>query len=286
MKVAITGNKEQGKHLYRISELLDRLDYAGVDVVIEETFAGYLCERDSTTCGARRVASLPGDVGMVISLGGDGTFLRTADWIEGAQVPVMGINTGHLGYLAGFSLGNMDQVIRAVLGEVEVSSRITLKVACSYLPPDFSPYALNEISISKGDTTSMVEVNAYIDGHYLADYLADGMVVATPTGSTAYNLSGGGPIVAPTLECMVLTPIAPHSFTLRPLVVGAGSELVLRLRSRGEECHVGVDGRTFAVPSNGTELRLCKSDRIVKVAQPRNVYFSSVLRKKLRWGVR
>lgn len=287
MRVTLCGNASQDDRLEDVRLLLGELLGMGCDVCVERSFHDYLSLHGLSLEGCEKVDSLPHDCGVVLSVGGDGTFLRTAAWVDGSPVPVMGVNTGHLGYLAAYSMADMEELCRGLMGERELSPRIVLETDCEGMPGDFRRFALNEVAVAKGDTTSMVNVRAYVNGHYLADYLADGLLVATPTGSTAYNLSCGGPILEPTMQSMVLCPVAPHSLTLRPLVISADSELRLEVSSRGaEECHIGVDGRTFAVPASGATLRVRRSTNIVNVAQPVGSFFAKVLRHKLRWGVR
>lgn len=283
-RIAVFGNDSQDEYLSRLEAFFRIVRHEDVSVGIESGFGSYLEENGVETDGMEFVDAFPEDSDLVVSFGGDGTFLRAAAWVGDRHTPIMGINTGHLGYLAGFSLADPGEVLDALRGRYDVSPRITLRVDSGYLPEGFSPFALNDIAIVKGDTTSMVSIDAYADGHYLADYQADGLVVSTPTGSTAYNLSCGGPILQPGIECFVLSPIAPHSLTLRPLVIGADSELVLHVSSRGEMCHVGVDGRTFSVPADGSTLLIRRAPFPVNVVQPAGVDFPEVLRKKLRWG--
>lgn len=233
---------------------------------------------------AKVTEMLPEDTDLVVSLGGDGTFLRAAAWTRNAGIPVMGINTGHLGYLAGYTFDDMEEVERGLGGDCDISARMTLKIISDRMPDWFFPYALNEVAVLKGDSTSMVSVRAYIDGMFLADYLADGLVVATPTGSTAYSLSAGGPILQPTLANMIISPVAPHSLTMRPLVISSEADVRLEVSSRGAECHVECDGRKFVVPSHGTVLEIRHGDAPLKVVQPRNVDFATLLRTKLLWG--
>lgn len=291
--VAVFGNNWQEGHLGEVAEFFAALSREGVEAAVCRGFGEWLEAQGVSLCGARLCDGIPADASLVVSVGGDGTFLRAAEWLVraaewfgGRRVPVMGINTGHLGYLAGFSFDRMAEVLDAVArGRYDISRRMMLEVISPHLPEGFSPYALNEVSVSKGDTTSMVDVRAFVDGRFVADYLGDGLLAATPTGSTAYNLSCGGPIVAPTLEGIILTPVAPHSLTLRPMVIGADAEVRLRLSSRGEECHVGIDGRTFAVPSVGAELTLRRAPHTLHLAQPPGTTFGRVLRRKLSWGV-
>lgn len=284
MKLGIYGNNYQATHLEELRGFLSWLRSNGPEFLIHFEFAEYLRCHGIQIADDEEIRVLPSDVSMVISIGGDGTFLHAADWVGSLETPIMGINTGHLGYLTAFSFSDFDSIASAISGNYELSSRMTLKISSTYLPPAFSPVALNEISISKGDTTSMVEIRSMIDGNFLADYMADGLIAATPTGSTAYNLSCGGPILQPTLDSIILSPIAPHSLTLRPLVVDAESELTFEVTSRGEECHIAVDGRSFTVPADGAALTVRKGPYRVKVVQPLGTDFSRILRNKLNWG--
>lgn len=282
--ILVCGSDSQGEFLPEVRWLFAILRRYGFITGVERGFSDWLVTREVDIHGFYVADGMPGDTDLVISLGGDGTLLRTATLVGDSGVPVMGINTGHLGYLAGFSFDEREAVEAALRGEFIVSPRMTLRVETDTMPEGFCSFALNEVSVAKGDTTSMVSIHAYVDGRFLADYQADGLVISTPTGSTAYNMSCGGPIVQPTVECMVLSPIAPHSLTLRPLVISASSELTLVVSSRGEECHVGVDGRTFAVPADGTRLAVKRAGRLINVAQPETYDFAEVLRRKLRWA--
>lgn len=285
MKITICGSDSQRNHIEWLRVFFYRLKRSGVAVTVERTFSDYLESSGLSMGWCPAVDELPVETELLLSMGGDGTFLRTAAWMRGSRVPVMGVNTGHLGYLAAYSLNDMEVIMRGLRGEYELSPRMMLEVSGTDIPEGIHPHALNEVAVSKGDTTSMVSIHAYVNGHFLADYLADGLVISTPTGSTAYNLSCGGPIIEPTQECVVLSPIAPHSMAMRPLVISAYSELRLDVCSRGaEECHVGIDGRTFSVAAAGSSLKICKSGDIVNVAQPVGSFFAGVLRHKLRWG--
>lgn len=230
---------------------------------------------------------LPDDAECVVSIGGDGTFLRTAQWVGKREVPILGINTGHLGFLASYSLDQMEELMDVVADNTATyERRMVLQVSCASMPEDFWPYALNEVSLLRGETASMVTVHAEVNGHFLADYMADGLVVATPTGSTAYNLSVGGPIMEPTLQCLVLSPIAPHSLTMRPLVIDGGSVVTLHADSRIDNSRVSLDGRYYNIPSDGSALEIRKADFEVVVMRRPNSQFARLLRNKLLWGQR
>lgn len=282
--ILIYGSDTQDEYLKDVEKFFEILRSMPIVVCIGHSFADYLRGKQVSLDNMQIVETLPHGTDLIISMGGDGTFLRAAALAAQSEVPVLGINTGHLGYLAGFTFSDMKHITDAIDGRYEVSPRMLLHVESEYIPEDFHPYGLNEISISKGDTTSMVSIRAFVDGQFLADYQADGLVVATPTGSTAYNLSCGGPILQPTLQAITLTPIAPHSLTLRPLVVSADSELRFEVRSRGEQCHVGVDGRTFTIPSVRTLLTIRRAGFVVNVVQPPATNFAEVLRHKMRWA--
>lgn len=283
-RIAIFGNSYQEQYLSGLELLLRRLVSSGAEISVERRFAAYLRSRGLNLQGMAETDSMPRDTDMLMSFGGDGTFLRAADWADGRELPIMGVNTGHLGYLAGFRPENREAIMAALDGCYELTPRMVIGLSCRWIPTEFRPYALNEIAISKGDTTSMVTIKAWIDGRFLTEYLSDGLLISTPTGSTAYNLSCGGPILQPTMQSLVLTPIAPHSLTMRPVVVDSASRLRLEVSSRGERCHIGVDGRTFAVPADGTRLEITKAPFCVNVTQPTGSDFASLLRNKLGWG--
>lgn len=284
MRIGVFGNSYQAAHLDELRGFLYWLRSNSYELLIHYEFADYLRRQAIEIHEMEIIRMLPSDVSIVISIGGDGTFLKAAEWVGALELPVMGINTGHLGYLTAFSFSDFDTITAALQGNYGISSRMTLEVESPFLPEGFSSIALNEVAILKGDTASMVEIEAKIGDKYIADYLADGLVIATPTGSTAYNLSCGGPIMQPTLDSMILTPIAPHSLTLRPLVVDANAELSFEVRSRGDECHIGVDGRTFIVSSDGSTLKISRGHYRVNVMQPPGIDFARILRNKLNWG--
>ena len=198
---------------------------------------------------------------------------------------------GHLGFLASYSLDETDELIKAILNPVvTVEPRMLLHIECAGMPDDFWPYALNEVAFMKSYTSSMLNVRTWIDGHYLTDYLADGLIVATPTGSTAYNLSVGGPILDPTLRAMVLSPIAPHSLTMRPLVVRGDSEISAAVFSKANNYRVSIDGRQFTMScctqgkTCDPQVKITRADVVVNIMRRPDSHFSEILRNKLLWG--
>lgn len=287
-KIAIYGNRHQEGYLPLLSRFFASLDDRGFEVVVARRFMDYLRTQGvDIPASFNETVELPTDTECVISIGGDGTFLRAAEWVGKREIPILGINTGHLGFLASYSLEDQEELTDVIAGDTATyERRMALEVTCANLPEGFWPYALNEVSLLRGETASMVTVKAEVNGNFLADYMADGLVVATPTGSTAYNLSVGGPIMEPTLQCMVVSPIAAHSLTMRPLVIDGGSVVTLRADSRIDNSRVSLDGRYFNIPSDGSALEIRRADFAVVVMRRPNSQFARLLRNKLLWGKR
>lgn len=221
---------------------------------------------------------------LALSIGGDGTFLTTANRMGDTGTPIMGINSGNLGYLSAADIARADAVVgRIVSGEFEVEPRaVILAHSESELLPE-RPFALNEIAVLKRATASMITVETHLNGHLLASISGDGLIVSTPTGSTGYNLSVGGPIVSPGSREWILSPVAPHSLSMRPLVVNDSSEVRVKVHSRSGSFMLAIDGRSVPMPDN-TELLLKKAPFCIKVAHLPGQNFIDTLRYKLHWG--
>lgn len=287
-RISIYGNRHQEGYLPLLGRFFVRLVERGFEVAVASGFATYLKDHSVDMPAEIFITEeLPDDTECVVSIGGDGTFLRAAQWVGKREVPILGINTGHLGFLASYSLDQMEELMDVVANDTATyERRMVLSVSCASMPEDFWPYALNEVSLLRGETASMVTIHAEVNGNFLADYMADGLVVATPTGSTAYNLSVGGPIMEPTLQCLVLSPIAPHSLTMRPLVIDGNSVVTLHADSRIDNSRVSLDGRYYNIPSDGSALEIRKANFEVVVMRRPNSQFARLLRNKLLWGRR
>lgn len=223
---------------------------------------------------------------LAVSIGGDGSFLRTVQWVGAAQVPILGVNAGHLGFLTDFTIEGFVATDSNLLGRLRMSPRKLLHVSCSEpLPEGCWPYALNDVALLKNDTASMITVAATVDGIPLTTYQADGLVVATPTGSTGYNLSVGGPILAPAVDALLLSPVAPHLLAMRPLAVGGSARLDFNVTSRKGAFMLSLDGRSTAMPG-GTTVRVEAAPFPIIVAQHPDHDFAGTLRSKLLWGER
>lgn len=289
MKVALYGSRHQDAHVGDIAKLVVRLIENGDAMVIHRKLYDYLVSNIGENF-ARATASVTvtSDAGfaadVALSIGGDGTFLRTAQWVADSEIPIIGVNTGRLGFLAPFTIAEAaEAVIDRRLVNYEIECRSLLRVDLIGGSLDTWPYAINEVAVLKKDTASMITIDARIDRAPLADYLCDGLIVSTPTGSTGYNLSVGGPIVQPRSPSFILSPVAAHSLTMRPLVVDDSSLLVLKVSSRTPSFRISLDGRSVNLPC-GTDIYLSRAPFVVKtVCRPGHNFFDT-LRRKLLWG--
>lgn len=285
--LALFGHPYQEHYLPDIAGFIRLALRNGFAVSVDSRFGEYLeTEGFSLPEEIGRFDQIPVGTGAAVSIGGDGTFLRTARRVGASGVPVLGINTGHLGFLSHYSFKEGPRLLDLLkYGNVRVEAREVLKVSSDSLPEDFWPYALNEVAVLKEDTSSMITSHVSVDGLFLADYLADGVLISTPTGSTGYNLSVGGPIIQPSLDCMVIAPVAPHSLTMRPIVVGGGSLIELRTTSRAAFYRLSLDGCGCLLPA-GTSVKIGRAGFEVNVLLGPMADFASRLRKKLLWGAR
>lgn len=251
--------------------------------VLFESFPDHIQRRLKPMC--ELFDELP-SVDMVVSVGGDGTFLRTAAVVGATNIPILGINVGRLGFLAAINYADANETIDEIMERnYKIEERSLLQVCTS---DDENPFgcdvcALNEIAILKQDTASMLSIHAYINDEYLTSYQADGLVVATPTGSTAYSLSIGGPILTPTTPSLILSAIAPHNLTSRPLVVDDNSVIGLKVESRSNMFLLSLDGQS-QVLEQSVSVEIRKANYTLKVVKRVGHTFFETLRDKLMWG--
>ncbi len=225
------------------------------------------------------------DVDLILSIGGDGTFLECVALVQKTNIPILGINSGRLGFLAYVAKSEIDRAIDAVMnGDYELEERTLIEVLTGNNAFGEFNSGLNELMVQKKDTSSMINIEMYLNGEYMTTYWADGLIVATPTGSTAYSLSAGGPILVPGSQNFVITPIAPHNLTVRPIVVPDDVELRIIVHGRSDEFLAALDARNVFL-KNGTELILRKSDFRLKMVRLPEISFFKTLRNKLMWGV-
>ena len=283
MKRLVTfGNPYPQGDVDRVLALLAYLRQRGLDVAVEREYLQYLKREQAVDLPAFAAADVP-DADMALSLGGDGTFLTTAMWVSPKGMPILGVNVGHLGYLTAGSLDEHAHVIDDVLaGNYRIEERTMLQVACDAVEISH-PWALNEVAILRHETSSMLDMETRLRSHELTTYRGDGLIISTPTGSTAYNMSVGGPILEPTTSCLVLSPISPHSLTMRPLVVRDDSEIVVRTHTRATHYEVSLDGEVSLCPT-GSTLTISRAPYCARVVQTLDNNFASTLRQKLLWG--
>ncbi|MDE6741499.1 MAG: NAD(+)/NADH kinase [Muribaculaceae bacterium] len=282
--LALYGKSRQDENLTGIMNFMAEARRRGFGLLCHEKFAAYLSRFGENPDFIPPVFSDMPDADAAISFGGDGTFLRTARRLRGKEMPIAGINTGTLGYLAHFSLDEPGELLDGILTEsLKMQARRLIEVSGDRIPEDFLCCALNEIAVLKDDSASMINVNVELDGFFLADYRADGLIVSTATGSTAYNLSVGGPILQPELDSMVLAPVAPHSLTLRPIVIAGASELRLYMTSRTGSYRLSVDGYSVTMRDQSV-LKIKSAPYVVNLLSPHDDTFAASLREKLLWG--
>lgn len=258
-------------------------------MVIEATFLEMLYEKKIVRKEYNTFSShteLDNSFDMLISIGGDGTMLRAVTLVRNSGVPLLGINAGRLGFLANVQKENIAAFMQLVLDKkYTLSKRTLLSLSCSpenetILELDF---ALNEVTVSRKDSTSMITIETYLNGEFLNSYWADGLIIATPTGTTGYSLSCGGPILTPNVKSLVITPIAPHNLNARPLVIADDTEIVLRVTGREDQYLVSLDSRITSV-QNESVLTIKKTAFQINMIEIQDETFLKTLRNKLLWG--
>lgn len=282
---AIFGNEYQTRKSTAAQKLLSILSERKAVVHIERRFCRFLSDVQQLAVeGCHVFDTLDFDVDYVISMGGDGTFLKAASMVGPRCVPIVGINTGRLGYLADVSPTEMEKAIGMIYkGNFIVERHAVIEVEAEGAALGNCRFALNDIAVLKQDNASMITIHARIDGENLVTYLADGLIVSTPTGSTAYSLSNGGPIIMSQTDVLCLTPVAPHSLNIRPIVVPATAEISLDIESRSHKFLVAIDGRSEKLPETA-RLHIRKADYEVNIVKRRHHKYIATLREKMMWG--
>jgi len=286
MQIAIYGRKTSKQNLksfYYVFELIQSFSW---DLMIEEDLANSVAQKgkmDFTYNTFNSHKDLKSGVDLVISMGGDGTFLKCVSYIKDSGVPIMGINIGRLGFLANVSLDQISEALHDIKAKKYVfQKRSLLKVEVEgALHEEY--LAMNELTIHKKDTTSMVAVNVSLDDNFLNTYWSDGLIVSTPTGSTAYNLSCGGPIITPGCQVHIITPIAAHNLNVRPVVVPDHMPIKLNVEGRNRSYLMSVDGKSISI-KQGQEIRISKADFMINVIKFENNNFLDTIRNKMLWG--
>ena len=290
MKVAIYGQYYQNSTEPIINDIFVFFNKNNVEMIIESNFLLMLNERKIVENKYKTFTShteLDSSFDMLISIGGDGTILRAATLVRDSGIPILGINAGRLGFLATVQKENIAEFMQFVIDKkYSISKRALLSLTC--FPANESideiNFAMNEITVSRKDTTSMITIDTYLNDEFLNSYWADGIIVATPTGSTGYSLSCGGPLIFPRSGNFVITPVSPHNLTVRPIVVSDASEIVFQVEGRSKRFLASLDSRVASVDSS-VKLKITKADFKVNLVQLEGNHYFKTLRQKLNWGL-
>jgi NAD+ kinase len=285
MKFVIAGNLRKEGVPKIAQKVLQRLEAEGVDYVVEHSLAAVLRKRFRAKLSGKTVLdrNLVSSGDMIISLGGDGTILRLARQVAEKGTPILGVNLGKLGFLAEVSVDDLDACLSEVLkGDYFVVERMMLQAVTSKSARSY--FALNDIVVDKFGTSRVLDLETFVNEEYLATFTADGVIVSTPTGSTAYALANGGPIVTPHNKSITVSPICPHTLTARPVIVPDDSIIRIKVASAQTKVHLTADGQDEALMRPPTEIKVKKAPHIARLVKRRNTSYYDLLRKKLNWG--
>ncbi len=281
MTIVIFGNWFKKATLDAITHILRFMEERGVNVLLNKELRNEMNLREQYRPFTPETDE---EIDFALSVGGDGTFLHTASVVGDKNIPILGINYGNLGFLADVQASDLDNILDQIVNNnYTIEQRVLLQVQPSIKTPISIPFALNEVAVMKQELSSMIMVDAYLDGQFLNTYKADGLVISTPTGSTAYNLSVGGPLMMPQTKSLIISPIATHSMNVRPLVIPNDCSIELKIRSRSHNYLLSIDGRSVTLNEDVT-LRISKAPHTTKVVQIEGHSFINSLKTKLHWG--
>lgn len=288
MRVGIYGRSFDDSFIPNIQVLFNTLKFFGWEVAVYEPFMAFLQPRISMSIEPtvfNKYEDVKGNIDIMLSVGGDGTFLETATIIRDTGIPILGINTGRLGFLASTSKDNIKAALQDIKdNKYRLQTRSLLQLVTDEGLFGEDNFALNELTVHKKETSSMITIHTYIGDLYLNSYWADGLIISTPTGSTAYSLSCGGPIIVPGALDYVITPIAPHNLNVRPVVVPDSREIRLKIEGRGRDFLCSLDSRSVTIDS-AIELTVKKANFEINVIQTEGQNFLNTIRNKMMWGL-
>ena len=288
MTIAIFGSPYPSHFSKYIQHLIKKLEAEHIKIIVEEEFNTFLQNNirfNNKVDIFNSYESLNNNANFLFSIGGDGTLLKAITFVKDSNIPIIGINTGRLGFISSISAGQIDDALNDILkGNYTINERTLLSLETDKKLFKDKNFALNEVAVSKKDTSSMIRIDAFVDDEFLNTYWADGLVVSTPTGSTGYSLSCGGPIIMPGTNNIIITPNAPHNLNVRPIVLDDNSVITLKVEDRDQLALISLDSRARAFDSE-TELTIKKADFKIKLVQPQNNSFTSTIRNKLMWGL-
>jgi NAD+ kinase len=285
LRFALFGNIYQARKSASIQNVLTTIANYGAELYVDMEYYYFLKDNQRLNVPATKVFTEDDfEADFVISMGGDGTFLKAAGRVGSKDIPILGVNMGRLGFLADISPDDIEQCLEALFtDDYALQARALIQVEADGQPLGSPSFALNDVAILKRDTASMISIRASIDGQYLNTYQADGLVVSTPTGSTAYSLSNGGPIIVPGTKVFSMTAVAPHSLNVRPIVLPDSSIIELEVESRSHNYLVAIDGRSEKC-KEGTKITLRRAPYDIKVVKRSGHRYFQSLREKMMWG--
>lgn len=288
MLVAIYGRNFHSSARESIATLFNRLNAIQTDILVYKPFYDFLTSvaglRPKVDGVFESSEDIPKDTSFLFCIGGDGTFLETVSIVRDSGIPVVGVNTGRLGFLSYISQESLEESLESIFGgRYDIEERMLLQVSTGNGTLSDPIIGLNEMRIYK-NSASLITMHVYVDDEFLSSYWADGIILSTPTGSTAYNLSVGGPIVVPESNSMVLSPIAPHNLTVRPIVLPGKASLQIAVDTRDEGFQMAMDSRSWDLPSK-EKIMVTQADFRLKMVRIENNSFYSTLRNKFMWGV-
>jgi len=285
LRFALFGNIYQARKAASIQKVLTTIANYGAELYVDMEYYYFLKDNQRLNVPATKVFTEDDfEADFVISMGGDGTFLKAAGRVGSKDIPILGVNMGRLGFLADISPDDIEQCLEALFtDDYALQARALIQVEADGQPLGSPSFALNDVAILKRDTASMISIRASIDGQYLNTYQADGLVVSTPTGSTAYSLSNGGPIIVPGTKVFSMTAVAPHSLNVRPIVLPDSSIIELEVESRSHNYLVAIDGRSEKC-KEGTKITLRRAPYDIKVVKRSGHRYFQSLREKMMWG--
>jgi NAD+ kinase len=287
MVIALYGKRFSPEYALGVGKLIDAIIRRGIKVFVYERFYPFLSQAIALPAhvGTFKTFKDIGTVDYLLSIGGDGTLLDTAKHVRDSKTAVLGINTGRLGFLSNVDLNEVELAIESLVnGTYTLDPRSLIEVKTNGVNLSDFPYALNEVSILNKDRSSMISIHAYINDNFMCTYWADGLIVATPTGSTAYSLSCGGPIVTPDSNNLILNPIAPHNLNVRPMVISHTNKVSLRVEGRSDHFLLTLDSRSFEIDSN-TLIELNRAPFEMNLINLEGQNFFQTIRNKLGWGL-
>ncbi|SEF81298.1 NAD+ kinase [Xylanibacter ruminicola] len=286
LRFALFGNIYQTKKSASIQKVLSCLAEHDAELYVDMEYYFFLKDNQRISIDAAKIFTGDDfDADFVISMGGDGTFLKAASRVRQKMIPILGVNMGRLGFLADVSPSDIEKCMDALYAEeYSIENRALIQVELDGEKLEGFDCALNDVAILKRDTASMISIRANINGEYLTTYQADGLVISTPTGSTAYSLSNGGPIIVPGTKVFSMTAVAPHSMNIRPIVLSDSSEISLTVESRSHNFLIAIDGRSEKC-KEGTRITLRRAPFDVKVVKRSGQRYFNTLREKMMWGV-